>query len=161
MPHFLYILQCSDSTYYTGVSQHPEERESAHNTIGAKCTRERRPVRLVYSEAHPDPSSARERENQVKRWSHEKKRALVEGRLGEAAYAPDPVAPDPEILTKLANWRMPFGKYKGRYLIDLPEPYVVWFSRKGYPSGELGLLLQNLYEIKVNGLEKLVERFRH
>jgi len=144
------------------VSQHPEEREAAHNTkAGAKCTWERRPVRLVYTEDHPDLSSARTRENQVKRWSHGKKTALVEGRLGQAAHAPDPVAPDPEVLTKLANWRMPFGKYKGRFLIDLPEPYVVWFSREGFPRGELGRLLQNLYEIKLNGLEKLVERLRH
>ena len=60
----------------------------------------------------------------------------------------------------LANWRMPFGKYKGRVLIDLPEPYVIWFARKGFPAGQLGRLLEELYTIKVNGLEKLVEPFR-
>lgn len=59
-------------------------------------------------------------------------------------------------LKKLANMRMPFGKYKGVRLIDLPEPYVVWFANKGFPSGELGRLMHTLYEIKLNGLEDLV-----
>ena len=58
-------------------------------------------------------------------------------------------------LIKIANMEMPFGKYKGRRLIDLPEPYVVWFHSKGFPPGELGNLLAQLYEIKVNGLEHL------
>jgi len=52
--------------------------------------------------------------------------------------------------------KMPFGKYKGVPLIDLPEPYVVWFAGKGFPSGELGILMQTLYEIKLNGLEHLI-----
>lgn len=51
---------------------------------------------------------------------------------------------------------MPFGKYKGIPLIDLPEPYVVWFYTNGHPEGELGRLLGLLYEIKLNGLERLV-----
>jgi uncharacterized protein len=59
-------------------------------------------------------------------------------------------------LKKLANMRMPFGKYKGRRLIDLPEPYVIWFANKGFPRGELGLLMHTLLEIKVNGLEHLI-----
>lgn len=50
---------------------------------------------------------------------------------------------------------MPFGKYKGLRLIDLPEPYLVWFSRKGFPSGVLGGQLREVYEIKRNGLEYL------
>ncbi len=50
---------------------------------------------------------------------------------------------------------MPFGKYAGRRLVDLPEPYVVWLSRKGFPEGELGEMLRAVYEIKVNGLEYL------
>jgi len=52
--------------------------------------------------------------------------------------------------------QMPFGKYKGRHLIELPEPYLVWFARQGFPGGKLGELLQLTYEIKVNGLEKLI-----
>lgn len=63
--------------------------------------------------------------------------------------------PDADELVALATMRMPFGKYKGRLLIDLPEPYVVWFAKKGFPEGRLGRMLQALYEIKVNGLEEL------
>lgn len=63
---------------------------------------------------------------------------------------------DTESLIKIANWKMPFGKYKGRALIDLPEPYVVWFYKVGLPDGELGQLLGLLYEIKLNGLEELI-----
>jgi uncharacterized protein len=60
---------------------------------------------------------------------------------------------DGAMLLSLANARMPFGKYAGRLLIDLPEAYVVWFARNGYPKGELGALMAALYEIKANGLE--------
>jgi uncharacterized protein len=63
---------------------------------------------------------------------------------------------DQNDLLKLANMPMPFGKYKGRVLIDLPEPYVVWFYQKGLPEGKLGQLLGLLYEIKLNGLEDIV-----
>jgi len=61
-------------------------------------------------------------------------------------------------LQKLLKTKMPFGKYKGRLLIDLPEYYVVWFSRQGFPKGELGKMLQIVYEIKINGLEYLFKR---
>ena len=64
---------------------------------------------------------------------------------------------DPEILIQLARVRMPYGRYKDRILCDLPEPYLVWFHRKGFPSGKLGLLLESLYEIKLNGLEYLLK----
>jgi uncharacterized protein (DUF3820 family) len=72
---------------------------------------------------------------------------------------PTPVAPDPQVLLDLARTRMPFGKYKGWLLVDLPEPYVVWFHKQGFPDGRLGQLLGLLYEIKVNGLESLVRPF--
>ena len=68
--------------------------------------------------------------------------------------------PDPEQLLRLAKMRMPFGKYKGRLLIDLPEPYVVWFSQKGFPGGQLGEMLRAVYEIKANGLEYLFKPLR-
>lgn len=64
-------------------------------------------------------------------------------------------------LIKLATMNMPFGKYKGRLLIDLPEPYVVWFHENGFPEGELGKLLGLLYEIKLNGLEYLVRELQN
>ncbi len=60
-------------------------------------------------------------------------------------------------LLELASMKMPFGKYSGRLLIDLPEPYVVWFAQKGFPKGKLGEMLAIIYEIKVNGLEYLFE----
>lgn len=61
---------------------------------------------------------------------------------------------------KLARTRMPFGKYKGRLLLDLPEPYLVWFAEKGFPKGELGKLMAIMHEIKVNGLEHLLNPLR-
>ncbi len=60
-----------------------------------------------------------------------------------------------EYLVRLATARMPFGKYKGTRLVDLPEPYVVWFFKKGFPEGEIGEMLKIVYEIKLNGLEYL------
>ena len=67
---------------------------------------------------------------------------------------------DGQQLMELARMRMPFGKYTGRLLIDLPEPYVVWFSQSGYPRGKLGDMLKLVYEIKVNGLEYLFDPLR-
>lgn len=63
--------------------------------------------------------------------------------------------PDREAFMKLANALMPFGKYAGRRLLDLPEAYVVWFKQKGFPKGELGRMLETVYTIKANGLEYL------
>ncbi len=66
------------------------------------------------------------------------------------------LTPNPEHLVTLARYRMPFGKYKGRLLVELPEPYLVWFSQKGFPKGELGRMLHEMHDIKVNGLEFLL-----
>lgn len=63
-------------------------------------------------------------------------------------------------LIELAEATMPFGKYSGRRLIDLPEPYVVWFAGKGFPAGKIGRQLAIVYEIKVNGLEYLFDPFK-
>lgn len=65
-----------------------------------------------------------------------------------------------EYLLKLAKAVMPFGKYAGTRLIDLPENYVVWFSQKGFPPGLLGQQLREIYEIKLNGLEYLFRPLR-
>jgi uncharacterized protein len=65
--------------------------------------------------------------------------------------------PDRAALLKLARARMPFGKFAGTLLVDLPEPYLVWFRQQGFPEGDLGEMLQCIYEIKVNGLEYLFD----
>lgn len=70
------------------------------------------------------------------------------------------ITADPEILVKLARTKMPFGRYKGRFLIDLPERYLVWFSNNGFPEGQLGDMLRMVYEIKLNGLEYLFKPLR-
>ena len=72
----------------------------------------------------------------------------------EGSYPPF----DHSKLLELAAMRMPFGKYRGRLLVDLPEPYVVWFAGQGFPPGKLGDMLRTVYEIKVNGLEYLFEK---
>lgn len=61
------------------------------------------------------------------------------------------------ILTDLVSFRMPFGKYKGVIICNLPEPYLVWFKQKGFPDGKIGGLLATMYEIKLNGLEYLLK----
>lgn len=60
-------------------------------------------------------------------------------------------------LLELASMKMPFGKYTGRLLIDLPEHYVIWFAQQGFPKGKLGEMMGIVYEIKVNGLEYLFD----
>ena len=59
-------------------------------------------------------------------------------------------------LVRIANQTMPFGRFKGRALIDLPEEYLLWFVDRGFPAGQLGDLMQLTLEIKINGLEKLI-----
>lgn len=63
-----------------------------------------------------------------------------------------------EQLAEAARQRMPFGKYQGTCLLDLPEPYLVWFHAKGFPAGKLGQQLALMYEIKLNGLEGMVQQ---
>ena len=67
---------------------------------------------------------------------------------------------DNRMLVELANAKMPFGKYSGRYLIDLPEHYLLWFKQKGFPQGKLGTMMESVLEIKLNGLEGLVRKIR-
>lgn len=63
---------------------------------------------------------------------------------------------NPDAIKDAVNFVMPFGKYQGRKLIHLPEPYLVWFHQQGFPEGKLGERLALLYEIKLNGLEQVV-----
>jgi len=69
-------------------------------------------------------------------------------------------AMNPQQLVKLANMKMPFGKYQGRILMDLPEEYLLWFSKKEFPKGELGQLMALMLELQVNGLEELLQPLR-
>ena len=68
-----------------------------------------------------------------------------------------PEGPNAELLLQLVKMEMPFGRFKGRLLCNLPVSYLEWFKRKGFPPGKLGVLLDTMFEIKMNGLEELLE----
>lgn len=72
----------------------------------------------------------------------------------------DNLQPDPQLLRDLVTTEMPFGKYQGRLLADVPEPYLVWMAGKGFPAGKLGKQLALIYEIKLYGLESLLQPLR-
>lgn len=63
---------------------------------------------------------------------------------------------DPSFLINLVQSKMPFGKYKDRFITDLPVHYLEWFQRKGFPDGQLGQQLSTMYEIKTNGLDEIL-----
>lgn len=65
-----------------------------------------------------------------------------------------------ESLLKLANYRMPFGKYANQLLVDISEEYFLWFSHEGFPTGELGLFMSMMLEIKIDELESLLDPLR-
>ncbi|MDW3649249.1 MAG: DUF3820 family protein [Bacteroidia bacterium] len=67
---------------------------------------------------------------------------------------------DRQILIDLVTKKMPFGKYSGRLLCDLPVHYLEWFQRKGFPEGKLGMQLSTLYEIKINGLGEILYKLK-
>ena len=67
---------------------------------------------------------------------------------------------NPQILVELVTTQMPFGKYSGRLLCDLPEHYVVWYHQKGFPKGKLGMQLHTLYEIQLNGLDFILKKIK-
>lgn len=67
---------------------------------------------------------------------------------------------NPQDLEKLVTRTMPFGKYEGRLIADLPGPYLNWFAREGFPNGEIGQLLQLMHEIDHNGLSDLLAPLR-
>lgn len=63
-------------------------------------------------------------------------------------------------LVELANAKMPFGKYEGKFLIELPEFYLVWYRTKGFPKNKLGKQMEQILEIKTNGLEPLIYKLK-
>jgi uncharacterized protein (DUF3820 family) len=67
-----------------------------------------------------------------------------------------PVRPDSKILIEIVQTRMPYGKYKGTPICDLPSYYLEWMSSKGFPPGKMGMLLSSVYEIKTNGLQSII-----
>lgn len=67
---------------------------------------------------------------------------------------------NPELLKELIHYQMPFGKFKGRKLVNLPVSYLEWFARKGFPDGKLGMLLNTIYVIRINGLMDIVYRMQ-
>jgi len=69
--------------------------------------------------------------------------------------------PDRELFEDLVREKMPFGRYQGRPICNLPEAYLVWFKQKGFPKGRLGVLLASMYEIKLNGLEYLLDPLKN
>ena len=79
---YLYIAKCADGTLYTGITTDPKRREIEHNTsneLGAKSLRGKRPVKIVYTEAHQDQGMARKREGEIKRWKRKYKLKLISG----------------------------------------------------------------------------------
>ena len=70
------------------------------------------------------------------------------------------IKPDTNALVELAHAKMYFGKYKDRYLSDLPEFYLIWFRQKGFPKGKLGDQLQQVLDLKVNGMEGILSKIR-
>lgn len=68
--------------------------------------------------------------------------------------------PDKQFLIDTAKMRMPFGKYKGAYLVDIPEYYLVWYKNKGFPAGKLGKMMGLVYEMQLNGLEDVLRKIR-
>lgn len=67
---------------------------------------------------------------------------------------------DPQLLKHLVTTVMPYGKYAGHVIADIPEHYLMWMGREGFPKGQLGQLLALMYEIRLNGLEKLLTPLR-
>lgn len=68
--------------------------------------------------------------------------------------------PDTQVLVELARARMPFGKYAGRRIMDLPEAYLLWLSYKGFPSGRVGEQLRWMLELRIAGVEHLLRPLR-
>ncbi len=64
-------------------------------------------------------------------------------------------------IKELVSFKMPYGKYKNYYICDLPEHYLIWYRSKGFPKGKLGNLMGTMYEIKLNGLEAILDPLKN
>ena len=67
---------------------------------------------------------------------------------------------NPQILLEIIKTKMPFGQYEGRLICDLPVHYLEWFQRQGFPKGKLGMLMHTVYEIKINGLDSIIQQLK-
>ena len=67
---------------------------------------------------------------------------------------------NPQLLIDMVKTPMPFGQYKGRKICDIPVHYLEWFQRQGFPPGKIGMLLQTAYEIKINGLQTIIDKLK-
>ena len=67
-----------------------------------------------------------------------------------------PTEGNPKLLMELVTMQMPFGKHKGKLICNLPENYLLWYKQQGFPAGKLGILLETMLEIQINGLEELL-----
>lgn len=65
-----------------------------------------------------------------------------------------------QLLIELSHAKMPYGKYKGQYLINIPEAYYIWYRQKGFPKGKLGQQMEQILDIKINGLEPLIRNIQ-
>ncbi len=68
--------------------------------------------------------------------------------------------PEHDFLVQTAKMKMPFGKYKGSYLSEIPEYYIVWYKNKGFPEGKLGKMMELVYELQLNGIEDILRKIR-
>lgn len=68
---------------------------------------------------------------------------------------------DREFLIRMVQFKMPFGRYEGTYVTNLPVHYLEWFQRQGFPSGMLGQYLATMYEIKTNGLDEILKPIKY
>ena len=77
-------------------------------------------------------------------------------KISRYLYLMEPINPDSRILIDIVNTKMPFGKYKGTFISELPVYYLEWLKNKGFPPGKMGMMLSSVYEIKINGLNSIL-----
>jgi uncharacterized protein (DUF3820 family) len=81
--------------------------------------------------------------------------------MGLSLQDMEDLRPDSKILVEMVQTKMPFGKYKGVLISDLPVSYLEWMHNKGFPPGKLGMLMASVYEIKINGLSFIITKVKY